>query len=243
MCIAVLVVSYNLVIHMVEVVWKDQLARLYPSPSDYNMYMNNVTSIIGLLATVTALFVAKIIDRLGWTKTAMITPIMMLITSAGFFSFICFQDQWAGSFSAIGTSTLAIAVFFGSAQNCFSKAAKYSVFDTTQNMSFIPLDHESKLKGKAAIDGVGSRIGKSGGSLVHQGLLMMLATVSASAPYVAAIAIIVIFCWIIAIKSLGRQFNALVASQENEPTLPPKTSEKWSSSKPQTARVALSAES
>lgn len=219
-CIAILVFAYNLVIHMVEVVWKDQLGRLYPSPSDYNIYMNNLTSIIGFLATIAALFMAKIIERLGWTKTAMITPVMVLVTCGGFFFFLCFQEHWAATFTSfLGTSTLALTVFFGSAQNCLSKAAKYSLFDTTQNMSFIPLDHESKLKGKAAIDGVGSRLGKSGGSLIHQGLLMVFATVSASAPYVAAIAIIVICGWFIAIRSLGKQFNALVAQQENE--IPP----------------------
>ena len=54
-------------------------------------------------------------------------------------------------------------------------------------MAFIPLGHECKLKGKAAIDGVGSRFGKSGGSMIHQGLLMIFGTVSMSAPYVAVI--------------------------------------------------------
>ena len=90
----------------------------------------------------------------------------MLITSAGFFGFMFFKDNMSDAVVALtGTTPLAIAVFFGSAQNCLSKAAKYSFFDTTKEMAFIPLGHESKLKGKAAIDGVGSRIGKSGGSL------------------------------------------------------------------------------
>ena len=81
-----------------------------------------------------------------------------------------------------GTTPLAIAVFFGAAQVCTSKACKYSIFDSTKEMAFIPLGHECKLKGKAAIDGVGSRFGKSGGSMIHQGLLMFFGTVSMSAP-------------------------------------------------------------
>lgn len=237
MCIAVLVVAYNLVIHMVEVVWKDQLARLYPLASDYNIYMNNLTSLIGVVATITALFMAKIIDKLGWTGTAIVTPIMLLLTCTGFFSFLFFQDHWMGTFTMLlGTTPLAIAVLFGSAQNCLSKAAKYSVFDATKEMAFIPLSHESKLKGKAAIDGIGSRLGKSGGSLVHQGLLMFFATVSASAPYVAAIALVVIICWIFAARKLGKQFNALVALPESTPitSIPPESAtEDWSTSKPQ----------
>lgn len=214
-CIAVLVIAYNFVIHMSEVVWKDQLARLYPSPLDYNMYMNNLTTSIGICATIMALFLAKIIDRLGWTKTALITPIMMTVTCAGFFSFLFFQENWAATFTAMaGMTPLAIAVFFGAAQNCLSKAAKYSVFDATKEMSFIPLSHECKLNGKAAIDGVASRMGKSGGSLIYQGLLMFFATVSATAPIVAILLAIVIVLWSFAVFSLGKQFNELTSQEK-----------------------------
>lgn len=220
-CIAVIVVAYNLVINLVEVVWKDQLRSLYPNPTDFNTYMNNLTSAIGVVSTLTAIFMAKIIARLGWTKTALITPIIMLVTCAGFFSFMFFREHLAGIVITLtGMTPLFIAVFFGGAQNCLSKAAKYSVFDATKEMAYIPLSHESKLKGKAAIDGVVSRFGKSGGSLIHQGLLMIFSTLSASAPYVAGILFVVIIFWIGASRSLGRQFNALVAKQDGASELP-----------------------
>lgn len=215
-CIAVLVVAYNLVINLVEVVWKDQLRHLYPSPGDYNTYVNNLTSIQGVVSTISALFMAKFISRFGWTRTALVTPLTMMITSAGFFGFLLFQDN--AIIALTGVTPLAIAVFFGSAQNCLSKAAKYSFFDTTKEMAFIPLSHECKLKGKAAIDGVGSRLGKSGGSLIHQGLLMFLGGLAVSAPYVAAILLGVIVFWFTACRSLGRQFNELIESQQ--PTQP-----------------------
>lgn len=216
LCIAVIVVGYNLVINMVEVVWKDQLGMLYPNKADFNTYLNNLTTIMGIVSTITAIFMNKIITRFGWTKTALITPVIMLVTCAGFFSFLFFKDSLAGIVVTLtGTTPLAIAVFFGGAQNCLSKAAKYSVFDATKEMAYIPLSHESKLKGKAAIDGVGSRFGKSGGSLIHQGLLFIFSTLTASAPYVAAILMGAIFFWIGAAKSLGRQFDALVASDKS----------------------------
>ncbi len=214
-CISLLVVSYNLVINMTEVLWKDQLARLYPSPTDYNIYMNNLTSAIGLFATFTALFMAKIIENLGWTRTAMITPLMIVLTCIGFFSFFLWQDHWSSIFPVLmgSTTPLAIAVFFGAAQNCLSKAAKYSVFDATKEMTFIPLEHDCKLKGKAAIDGIGSRVGKSGGSLLYQGLLLFCGTIGGSAPYVALILAIVVCIWIFSVRLLGKQFDMLVNSQ------------------------------
>ena len=125
-----------------------------------------------------------------------------------------FREDWAGPvYSLIGTTPLVIAVFFGASQVCISKACKYSVFDTTKEMTFIPLGHECKLKGKAAIDGVGSRLGKSGGSVVHHGLLMIFGSISVSAPYVAAILMLVIAGWILAVRSLGIRFAAIVGEQ------------------------------
>lgn len=216
-CIAVLVVAYNLTINLIEIVWKDQLLQLYPGAVDYNSYMNSMTTGVGIIATITSFFMARLIADFGWTRTALITPVIMLFTSAGFFSFMLFKNDlnefvhiWAG------TSPLAIAVFFGAAQVCMSKACKYSVFDSTKEMAFIPLGHECKLKGKAAIDGVGSRLGKSGGSLIHQGLLMIFATVGASAPYVAIILLVVICGWMVAVRSLGKKFVAIIGDQGRE---------------------------
>lgn len=213
-CIAVIVVSYNLTINLVEVVWKDYLRQLYSSPTDFHTYINNLTSMIGLVSTITALFIPQMLDRMGWTKTALITPIIMLVTCSGFFSFIIFHDTLSGVAVALtGFTPLAIAIFFGSTQNCLSKAAKYSVFDATKEMSFIPLEHELKLKGKAAIDGVGSRFGKSGGSLIHQGLLVLFGTLTASVPYLAGFLTLVIICWAIATRTLGQMFQEKVKQQ------------------------------
>ncbi len=216
-CIAVLVLCYNLVINLVEIVWKDQLRQIYPSAVDYSRYMNYVTSTVGIIATATSLFMSFLISRFGWIRTALITPVSMLITSIGFFAFMLFrQDLVEPVYMLTGTTPLAIAVFFGAAQVSISKACKYSVFDSTKEMTFIPLGHECKLKGKAAIDGVGSRLGKSGGSLIHQGLLMIFGSISVSAPYVAAIIMVVICGWMAAVRSLGKQFSAIIGDKGRE---------------------------
>jgi len=216
-CIAILVVAYNLTINMVEIVWKDQLRQLYSSTVEYSRYMNTMTTAVGVIATVTAIFMAQLIARFGWTRTALITPVIMLLTSIGFFGFMLFREELANPVLLLtGTTPLVIAVFFGASQVCLSKACKFSVFDSTKEMAFIPLGHECKLKGKAAIDGVGSRLGKSGGSFIHQGLLMIFATVGSSAPYVAVILLVVIVGWMMAARSLGTKFAALVGSKGRE---------------------------
>lgn len=209
--IATVVISYNLVINLTEVLWKHQVKELYPNPNDYTVYMNHIVSIIGVVATISSLFVSgNAIRKCGWTFTALLTPIILLVTSIGFFSFF-FLEKFSPDFviSFLGLSPLAIIAFFGSAQNILSRGAKYSVFDATKEMAFVPLKPENKLIGKAAIDGICSRLGKSGGSVVHQSFLILFATLSVSAPYVAIVLFGVIIIWSIAVRRLGKQFNEL----------------------------------
>lgn len=206
--IAVIVISYNIVINLVEVLWKHEVKELYPNPSDYNAYMGHVKIWIGAFATFASLFISgNSIRKFGWTATAMMTPIVLLLTSVGFFAFFFMKDQPVASWSIFSQMTpLTLVVFFGSAQNVLSRAAKYTVFDSTKEMAFVPLTAESKLKGKAAIDGVCSRLGKSGGSVIHQSLLVTFYTFTASAPYVAAVLFGIILVWLGAIRVLGLKF-------------------------------------
>jgi len=205
LCIAGIVMSYNLVINLVEVIWKDRLHHYCPNPSDFNTYTNNLTTAMGIISTTAAILMTGIIQRLGWTKTALLTPGVLLVTTSAFF--ICLFG---------GEAVLGLAVFFGSVQNCCTKAAKYSVFDATKEMAFVPLEPDHKIKGKAAIDGIGSRIAKSGGSILQQGLLLFCGTLAASAPYVALIVACVAVVWFISTLTLGKEYQRLTQEAENE---------------------------
>ncbi|MDP1835270.1 MAG: Npt1/Npt2 family nucleotide transporter [Chlamydiales bacterium] len=222
LCITIIVIAYNVVINLVEVVWKHQVRELYPNKEDYTFYMNQVMFFIGIVATGTALFgTGNFIRRYGWTFTAMLTPATLLITSVLFFYFFfCKEGVLQAVPMLVGFSTPALVVFLGSLQNCVSRAAKYTVFDSTKELAFVPLSSECKLKGKAAIDGVCSRLGKSGGSVIHQGLLLFFSTIVASAPYVAAWLIGIIVLWIIAVYVLGKQFNELTEKQGQSAATP-----------------------
>ena len=156
-CIAIIVVVYNAVINLTEVVWKAQVHKMYQDNIQYQAYMGQVATITCVIATITAFFItSNVIRKTGWTVSALITPIILLFTTVGFFTFLLLGDS-LGAFVAplLNTTPFALALFFGTSQNALSRAAKYTLFDATKEMSFIPLSQESKLKGKAAIDGVG----------------------------------------------------------------------------------------
>jgi AAA family ATP:ADP antiporter len=211
--IAIIVVTYNISINLIEVIWKDQIKQLYPNPSEFNAYMGTVTSWRGVVAAIISIFVPTVIQKLSWTKSALLSPLILVTTGFAFFSFLLFKDSSLATVATFfGTTPLALSVFFGSVQNCLATGAKYTVFDATKEMAFIPLSKESKLKGKAAIDGVGSRLGKSGGSIIHQGLLISIGTVALSTPIVAVILSGVIVAWMMAVKALGKRFHELTGS-------------------------------
>jgi AAA family ATP:ADP antiporter len=222
MSLAFIVIAYNLVIVLVEVIWKHEVRELFPNPGEYNLYMNHITTVIGVIATLSALFVSSnSVRKFGWSFTAMLTPAVLLVTSFGFFGCFLAKDYFGDAVLAFfGMSPLALAVFFGSSQNIMSRAAKYSVFDATKEMAFVPLPSEVKIKGKAAIDGVGARLGKSGGALIHQSLLLTLASFTASAPYVAGFLLAVIAIWMVAVRTMGKQFVELAAAKKPEEIFP-----------------------
>lgn len=223
--ISVIVLSYNVAINLLEVIWKDRVSALYPNPMDYNAYMSQITTITGIISLVSSMFISgQMIRKGGWTFTALVTPLIFVVTSIGFFTFLFGNQALLGIVSMLGISPLLLVVFFGAAQNCLCRAAKFTLFDSTKEMAFIPLSVEMKLKGKTVIDGIGSRLGKSGGSLIHQTLLIVFSSIAASAHIVAGILFVVSLFWISAVLTLGKQFNALttpVAAPELEAEIKP----------------------
>jgi len=211
--IAILVIGYGIAINLVEVTWKGQLKLQYPNPNAYSAFMGQFSTFTGAM-TIIMLFVGGfIIRKKGWGFAAMVTPAVLMITGGLFFAFVIFRDNLGAYIAYLGTTPLMLAVVFGMLQNILSKSTKYSLFDPTKEMSYIPLDQEQKVKGKAAIDVVGARLGKSGGAFIQQGLVIVLGTVAAITPYVAATMLVVIVAWMWAVRSLNKQFVALTAEQ------------------------------
>lgn len=221
-CLAIIVIGYGVAINLVEVTWKGQLKLQYPNAIDYQNFMGGFSMMTATATILMMLFVGgNVIRRFGWGVGALITPVVLLVTGIGFFSSVMFRESLAGFIAMMGTTPLMLAVVFGTAQNFFSKSAKYSLFDPTKEMAYIPLDQESKVKGKAAIDVVGARLGKAGGSVIQQVLIVTFGTLGAITPYIAVILFAIIFAWILAARNLNRRFTELNAQKEAERATPP----------------------
>ena len=196
----------GLSINFTEIMWKSIVKRQYPDPLDYQRFMGNFSSVVGLSTCIVILLGVHAIRILGWRVGALATPTVMACLAVPYFSSIL-----------IGLDSdhrLQYAVIFGTIQSLLSKTTKYALFDPTTQMAYIPLDDESKVKGKAAIEVLGSRIGKSGGSLIQQGLVLIFGNIISAAPALVVLFYSVLAWWAYSANRLSSLFYARTATQE-----------------------------
>jgi AAA family ATP:ADP antiporter len=204
--LALLVVAYGICINLVEVTWKGKIKAQFPDPNEYSMFMGDFSTCTGFVTFAMMIASRFIFARFGWGVAAMITPTVLMLTGFMFFSLVIFAPQMAPITAAMGLTPLMAAVLVGAAQNIFSKSSKYSLFDPCKEMAYIPLDDETKSKGKAAIDVVCNPLGKSGGALIQQFLILGFGSLAACTPYLGAVLLLFSIIWLRAAASLNKQF-------------------------------------
>jgi len=211
--LAVLVVSYGMCINLVEVSWKAKIKQSFPNPNDYSAFMGNFSSAMGSVTLIMMLIGRTIFQKFGWRTAALITPSMIGVTGLLFFLLNIVNS----STLTLGLSSpVMLAVIVGAVQNILSKSSKYSLFDPCKEMAYIPLDQESKTKGKAAIDVVGNPLGKSGGAMIQQILIFAVGSLGAATPYLAVILCFIVFNWFRAANSLADQFDEAMKQDDTE---------------------------
>ncbi len=203
-CITILVLAYGVSINLVEVVWKSQLGAQYTNENDYNTFMGYFSMCTGFATLFLVTIGSNVIRRFGWLVGALSAPVMILITGAIFFTCVMYKDDLHG---ILPYTPLWIAVIAGAAQNILSKSTKYSLFDPTKEMAYIPLDQESKVKGKAAIDVVGGRLGKSGGGIILQ-VVLLFGAIADNLPILLFFVALVVTAWIYSVFSLNKLYHA-----------------------------------
>ena len=204
----VLVVAYNLVFNLTDVLWSQEVKN-YFGTDQIKMagFIGQVTMYKGILSTFLVFLAHIIIRKFGWKRATLITPVIILSTSLLFFPLISLQGNEAFKsliFDMFSSSLTWISVVLGGVQNAMARGTKYSIYDSTKEMAFIPLSVMEKRKGKAVIDGIASRIGKSSGSVIIMALLLVFSNLQETIPYIALISISVTIFWVISIIGLDR---------------------------------------
>lgn len=166
-------IAQALSITLMEFVWKSHLKLAYPTAAAFSAFMGDIAASVGIL-TGACMFLSPILfKKCGWTGVARITPFLMTIGGGAFF-IACSAFH---IFSHLGMTQLAqtmlpLTVVGGAFIFVLSRGTKFSLFKPSEEMVYINMDEEERMKGKAAVDVVGASMGKSGGSILQQALLL-----------------------------------------------------------------------
>ena len=205
-CITVMMVAYCIASNTIDVAWKSQLVRLYSTEAAYSTFMGKLTLLNGIGCVVFALLGPLLLKR-SWQTAAMITPVLMGLTAVPFFFMASGQ---VSDLAGLPLGLLNSAVLFGMCNSVISRSGKYTLFDATKEMAFVPLNNEQKFKGKAAIELIASRLGKSSSAFLQQLMVLLFGSLTLAMPWLAAQYMLATLLWLVALNSLGKRYSALI---------------------------------
>ena len=201
LCLALIIVTDYVAFSLVEVLWKDRVFELYPHPADFNHYQGKILVWTGLAGFLGGLVIStNVLKRFGWTVGALITPTLVLVTSLLFF----------GSHLIEGGASL--IVFWGAIHNVLSRASRQAFLDPTKEMAYLPLSPELQTQGKTFVDGICPTLGKTGGALVQQGVVLSSRGLSGSLPFCCVFVCITLSLALGSALSIGRGYRERLAA-------------------------------
>lgn len=205
--------SFGLSMNLVEAVWKAKIKELYPSVTEFAAFSSIYILWTGIIIMILTIVGTNIMRTRSWFTAAVITPIVILITGTLFFVLVVFDEAIFSFYEgAIITTPLALAVSVGAIQNILSKGSKYSIWDTSREMLYIPLDQELRTKGKAAVDVISPKIGKSASGLVQSVTFTILPTATYNSISSSLMVIFIVVCllWIYSVRKIYFEYQKIV---------------------------------
>lgn len=215
--ITLIIICYGLTINVLEGPWKAKIRELHPTQQEYLAFMGHFNIWMGTSCVTFMIIGSNILRIFSWKISALFTPIIIGVTGSAFFVFVIFSNHDSNS-SIILFDPLYAAVLVGGLQNILSKSSKYSLFDSTKEMAYIPLSLELRTKGKAAAEVIGAKFGKSMGAIIQSSIFTLIPTMDFNGltPFLLTIFIIVISIWILAVLMLSSEYDAILKNGKND---------------------------
>lgn len=205
--------AFGLAMNLVEAVWKAKIKELYPTVNSYAQFNSLYILWTGIAIMVMTIIGNNIMRSHSWFVAAVISPVIIMVTGILFFILIVFDQQVLSLFnSAILMTPLALAVSIGAVQNILAKGTKYSIWDTSREMLYIPLDNELKTKGKAAVDVISSKVGKSSSGLIQSIIFTLIPTATFTSISALLMGIFTLVCiaWIYSVRKIYFEYKKIV---------------------------------
>jgi len=198
----IMISCYGLLIGFYESIWKHYLKIFLQDPIVYSKFMGSVSSLTGVTTIIMMSLGSVWLKHMTWTKMALITPVSMMSLGIIFFT-------------SIYTKSIVIISLTGAMLTIFLKGAKYALFDPCKEIAYIPMDQETKTRGKATIEILSAPIGKSGSNCILQIFIVVLGSLECSAKFIGILYMITGTAWITSTLSMGKTID----SSSNETSL------------------------
>ncbi len=187
-----------------ELIFLETLKAKFPSPPEYCQYLGTLTLWTGILTAFFALFLTPLLlQKYRWSFSTLLTPVLMVLMTFAFFAAIYIGKM--GFYP--GTTPISLIVFLGSLHFCIGRSIKYTIFDTTKELAFIPLNQEGQIKGKLVIDGIGSRLGRGTSSFLSILLFIFIGGPGESAIFAGILALCFALFSLPAARIIGRELE------------------------------------
>jgi ATP/ADP translocase len=213
--ICLILLCYSMSINLLEGLLLTKIKEAYPNSTDFMAYQGRVFFWTGVFTLIVAVVGGSIIRRFGWLWAAILTPVMILINGVIFLTSVLLEHQLASLLAFKVITPLAFIVFIAAIYSILGKGTKYSLFDATKEMLYIPLSTEMKTKGKAAVEVAGAKLGKSSGAIIQ----FIIFTISPNTRYDSIAGVLLVFfiliciCWIYSLFSLRFKYNKLLLTE------------------------------
>lgn len=221
--VSVLIIAYGVSINFSQILMKASMKETFDKAT-YAEMQGILTIFTGVFGIITIILGTNVLRKFSWKTSAVITPLAFLIFGGIFFSAVMYK-QFVST-TIFGVSAMTIATWFGIINDALVRSVKYSLFDSTKSMAYIPLDEDSRTKGQAATEMIGGRIGKAGSSIIQQVMISyprVLVTstgsvggVLAYTPQIVAIFFATVIVWIFAVLKLSDKYEQKVKETEYE---------------------------
>jgi ATP:ADP antiporter, AAA family len=205
--ITILMIAYGVSINLLELQWKNQIKLWYAGDQGgYNSFMGYFSTAGGILTILFGLFVgSSILRKMSWFFAAIITPMISIVGGGIFFFLVLGRESLDTFVQTINVTTVGLSAVIGLCIVAITKSIKYSLFDPTKEMAYMPLEDTLKTQGKAAVDVIGGRGGKAVGAIIQSTALIIFASkdVMVLAPFTTCVFLVICAMWMFAVKGLS----------------------------------------
>ncbi len=211
--IMLLLISQGLSISSIEPLFRESIKQAYPNvvlALEFSGKTLLYTGIMTIILSVVGPFITK---RFSWFVVAMIPPVVSTIFGILFFCSAIFQKQMNSLAALMAIHASIMTITIGGIHSVFSKSTKYTFFDATKEMFYVPISPEDKLQGKACADVLGSKVGKSISSFLLQAIFLIMPSfnIQSIAGLLMMIFSIASLIWMIALSQMGKVYQEAVS--------------------------------